>query len=234
MMANLGRRQRYLLGAIAWLSLLGTVSAQPGAGYYPAQWQNSPAAPGPQARNPNPGPSDTPDGRDLRPVAAWQRAAAADRLNPPGVQHSLAHLPAVTRLDSDVAWRQRLQADAAQAGGPAPGFPRDAPPPVEGPRRVADRKPLLVEPNSVFYDRLPFEELNSERYGWDFGPVQPVLSTGSFFADLAVAPLYWLRDPLRTGECSAGQCLPGDPVPYLLYFPCRDCFRLTVAGPARH
>jgi hypothetical protein len=77
----------------------------------------------------------------------------------------------------------------------------------------------VVEPNYVCYDRLYFEEKNSERYGWDLGFVQPFVSAGGFYWDFISLPYHMFTHPCRKYECSAGYCLPGDPVPYLLYPP---------------
>jgi hypothetical protein len=73
------------------------------------------------------------------------------------------------------------------------------------------------EPNYVNYGRLMFEEVNAERYGWDLGLFGVLVSSGYFFKDLALLPYHRFTDPLRWMESSAGQCLPGDPVPYKLY-----------------
>ena len=77
----------------------------------------------------------------------------------------------------------------------------------------------LAEPNYVVYRRLYFEEKNAERYGWDLGPIQPVVSTLYFLKDLALFPCNFASDPCRRFETNAGQCQPGDPVPYLCYPP---------------
>jgi hypothetical protein len=77
----------------------------------------------------------------------------------------------------------------------------------------------IAEPNYVVYRRLYFEELNSERYGWDLGPAQPVVSTLYFFKDVLLLPHNFASYPCRRFETSAGYCLPGDPVPYILYPP---------------
>ncbi len=77
----------------------------------------------------------------------------------------------------------------------------------------------VVEPHYVCYNRLLFEEKNSERYGWDLGPIQPFVSAGAFFWDVATLPYHLGTAPCRKYECSAGYCLPGDPVPYLIYPP---------------
>jgi hypothetical protein len=78
---------------------------------------------------------------------------------------------------------------------------------------------LAVEPNYVNYGRLYFEEKNSERYGWELGPLQPVVSAGWFFKDVLALPYKMGTDPCRTYESNRGYCLPGDPVPLLLYPP---------------
>jgi hypothetical protein len=87
--------------------------------------------------------------------------------------------------------------------------------------------PMLeyAEPNYVCYGRLLFEQKSVERYGWDFGIVAPVASAGAFFIDMAMLPYNVATAPCRCYECSAGQCLPGDPVPLLLYPP-----ELSVTG----
>lgn len=78
---------------------------------------------------------------------------------------------------------------------------------------------VLAEPSYVVYRRLYFEEKNAERYGWDLGPIQPLVSTGYFFRDLALLPHNLASYPCRRFDTNAGQCRPGDPVPYILYPP---------------
>ncbi len=77
----------------------------------------------------------------------------------------------------------------------------------------------LIEPPYVCYRRLYFEQINSERYGWDLGLGHPVLSAGIFFFDVALLPYHVFTEPLRRYECNAGYFLPGDPVPLMLYPP---------------
>ena len=74
-----------------------------------------------------------------------------------------------------------------------------------------------VEPGYVCHERLYFEEPNSERYGWEIGPLQPFVSTGYFVWDLAKLPYNIGTRPCQRFEANAGYCLPGDPVPYLIY-----------------
>lgn len=75
----------------------------------------------------------------------------------------------------------------------------------------------LVEPNYLVHGRLLFHEKNSERYGWDLGPIQPFVSAGFFLGDMALLPYHLATDPFRRWESNAGYGLPGDPVPYMLY-----------------
>jgi hypothetical protein len=80
-------------------------------------------------------------------------------------------------------------------------------------------KPLqeTVEPPYLSYNRLYFEQINAERYGWDLGVIHPLLSAGIFYFDVATLPFHLGSQPCRCYESDAGYCLPGDPVPLLLY-----------------
>jgi hypothetical protein len=78
---------------------------------------------------------------------------------------------------------------------------------------------IYAEPNYVNYGRLYFEDKNSERYGWDLGVLQPLVSTLYFYKDTLLLPHNAVSYPHRRYETSAGQCLPGDPVPYIIYPP---------------
>jgi hypothetical protein len=181
-----------------------------------------PAAPPPRVASLT---SDT--SYNLNPVAYQQRSpqqrAAPDEtleypieLEPPGPQKLFG------RLDSEAALMERMR-QAARERVPAERieFPVE---PVVGGRgpfvqRTFPQATMFAEPNYVCYSRLFFEEKNSERYGWDLGPVQPIVSTAAFYKDLIFLPYHMFTNPCRWYECSAGYCLPGDPVPYLCYPP---------------
>ncbi|MGL4423933.1 MAG: hypothetical protein ACRCZF_24985, partial [Gemmataceae bacterium] len=85
---------------------------------------------------------------------------------------------------------------------------------------------IKLEPNYIVHRRLYFEEKNSERYGWDIGPAQPVFSAVYFYKDV----LFWPHN-LASGlwkeryDTDAGKCLAGSPVPYYMYPP-----GFTVSG----
>ncbi len=78
---------------------------------------------------------------------------------------------------------------------------------------------LLAEPSFVNYNRLYFNEINAERYGWDLGVIQPAVSTLYFIKDFVTLPYHVATRPCHRFESSAGKCMPGDPVPYIIYPP---------------
>jgi len=83
---------------------------------------------------------------------------------------------------------------------------------------------LVVEPNYVAYQKLYFQQNNFERYGWDLGPVQPLVCATAFLYDLVTVPITFGARPCER-EANTGYPLPGDPVPLLLYPP-----EITVTG----
>jgi hypothetical protein len=84
---------------------------------------------------------------------------------------------------------------------------------------------IYAEPNFVMHHRLYFEEKNVERFGWELGILQPIVSTAAFYKDVIFLPHNFGSFPHRRYDSSAGKCLPGDTVPYLLYPP-----ELTITG----
>lgn len=89
-----------------------------------------------------------------------------------------------------------------------------------------------LEPGYVVHRRLYFEELNTERYGWDLGFIQPVVSTLHFYKDGLLFPARAATNLFERYDASAGKCLPGSPVPYYLYPPGVDLFGATVGAGA--
>ena len=70
---------------------------------------------------------------------------------------------------------------------------------------------------------LYFEDLSAERYGHHFGCVQPIVSYGKFFVDLAMLPYNVCLDPPYSIQYDLGLYRPGDEVPHLIYLPRWDC-----------
>lgn len=82
-----------------------------------------------------------------------------------------------------------------------------------------DPQEEVVEPYYTAYRRLYFEQINAERYGWDFGYLHPLIALGTFYFDFATLPFQLIAEPCRCYEYNSGYCLPGSPVPLLLYPP---------------
>jgi len=138
-------------------------------------------------------------------------------------------LPGPERLFERYSERQvfeRIRMDARQRpGAPAVHFPEERPvtrEPYAG--RRWPQTVSTVEPSYVCHGRLLFEQRNFERYGWDLGVLDPLVTAGAFYYDLALLPYHYWTDPCQRWDCSAGKCLPGDPVPLRFY---REKFSLT-------
>jgi hypothetical protein len=172
------------------------------------------------AQQPPPGSAPPPD----QPRGTTEEQAEYQiQLTPPGPER-------LFRLESEVAFQERMRQEARQRPtleritfpdepvlSTEPYVARSFPPAQE-----------YVEPLFVCYNRLYFEDPNTERYGWDMGFIQPVVSTGEFLWDLVALPYHLGTEPCRKFECSAGYCLPGDPVPFLLYPPEFSAIGLTL------
>lgn len=137
-------------------------------------------------------------------------------LTPPSLER-------LARLDSDAKLQERIRQETRTRNrNEEVVFPES---PILSRERYVGRKglwpqrQLVVEPGFVCYGKLFFEDKNTERYGWELGNFQTVLSPLKFFADTALFPLKWGADPCCPKDCSYGHCLPGDPVPFLLYPP---------------
>jgi hypothetical protein len=221
------------LAAVALLLLAGTASAQQPTGTmpYPA-WNPSatavplsaPPAPlpasldGPATNKPMPRPAEFVPTSSIQRTQMVQAAPykpddIPDLLiptEPPGLER-LRQLNSEAQLFE--RWRQELRARREPATFPdEPILAREAYLGRSWPQRTC-----TAEPNYVSYERLFFEEKNSERYGWDLGPISPIVSTAYFFKDVALFPYHAMTEPCRRFDSSAGQCLPGDPVAYKLY-----------------
>ncbi|MCS6850162.1 MAG: hypothetical protein NZ700_03210 [Gemmataceae bacterium] len=136
------------------------------------------------------------------------------QLEPPGLQR-------VMRLESEAALLERLRQEARQRPIPEriefPVEPIVSTETYQG--RYFPPAVKLVEPAYLCYNRLYFEQLNAERYGWDLGAIHPFLAAGRFYTDVITWPYRFATAPCRQYECNAGYCLPGDPVPFMIYPP---------------
>lgn len=114
---------------------------------------------------------------------------------------------------------------------PQPGKPGDA----YVTKAVRENYPpgrALLEPAYVVHRKLYFEEKNAERFGWDAGIVQPVISSAYFYKDILLWPSKLASYPCERYDTSAGKCLPGYPVPYYIYPEEISLFGATVGAAA--
>jgi hypothetical protein len=152
-----------------------------------------------------------------------EEATEGGLLLPPTLQLTLPGPQRLFRLESEAAVIERIRQEAREGRTPTL---IEFPEPYPSEKRVAAFLPRqwpqtveLVQPCYVYHGRLAFEQINSERYGWSVGVLQPLVSTAHFYADVALLPYHYAEDPCRYGDSSAGKCLPGDPVPLYLYPP---------------
>jgi hypothetical protein len=124
------------------------------------------------------------------------------------------------RVESEEALRRRMIEEARRAKAQEPLFPPAAAPQAPFTGRFWGHAVAYAEPSYVCYGRLYFEQINAERYGWDLGPLHALVSLGKFYWDVATLPYKLGTDPCRCYECSNyGYCLPGSPVPLMIYPP---------------
>ncbi len=165
---------------------------------------------------------------DMRAADTGDQGEYSVQLEPPGPQR-------LFRLESERSLQERMRQEALQRPNPERiNFPEE--PDVSGGRpwqlRAFAPSHEVVEPCYLCYGKLFFEERNSERFGWDLGWIQPFVSAANFYKDVALLAYHWGSDPCGCSDCDSGYCLPGDPVPYVLYPPGLSVKGLVAEGAA--
>jgi hypothetical protein len=142
-----------------------------------------------------------------------QTAPYTIELEPPSI------LRVAISVQSDAHLQERIRQENRERRMPERIiFPAD---PVISNDTYAGRKwyPMRLEvaPYYVCYEKLHFEQINAERYGWDTGVFSPLVSGLMFLYDFVTFPYHLAMEPCRCIDYNTGLCLPGDPVPALLY-----------------
>jgi hypothetical protein len=118
------------------------------------------------------------------------------------------------RLESVTSYLQRQQLKKRiQLNNPEYGMPAETP--ITGthqPRSFAPTEAIAF-PSYVVYHPLYFQQINAERYGWELGVFQPVVSTAQFYADVLLLPYKTAANPPWTCDANVGYNLPGNPEP---------------------
>jgi hypothetical protein len=166
-------------------------------------------------------------GTPAGPVGKGERGFAEEypefsiQLEVPGIQR-------LFRLESEAALQERMRQEFKNKGERIT-FPDE---PILSKEPYTPRQWVTrirqVEPNYLMYGRLHFEQPNSERFGWEVPLFQPAIATAQFFFDVAMLPYHIGTRPLQCYDSNAGYCLPGDPVPLLLYPPEWSATGLTL------
>jgi hypothetical protein len=97
-----------------------------------------------------------------------------------------------------------------------------APPAEPMPERAFAPMVAYYAARESWHYPLYFEDLSLERYGHDFGCVQPLASYSKFLTDLALVPYNMCLDPPLCVQYDLGLYRPGDDVPHLIYLPRPD------------
>jgi hypothetical protein len=137
------------------------------------------------------------------------------QLEPPGPERLFGHLESEAHL-----FERIRQEDRGQTPIDIAVFPQE--PVLSRTPYYGRRWPALhetAEANYLCYQRLLYEQKNFERGGWDLGAITPIVSALDFYKDFVLMPYHGFTDVCRCYECNTGYCLPGDPVPLVLYPP---------------
>jgi hypothetical protein len=153
------------------------------------------------------------------------RAALKEKKDP----NEIAELEKViAALEKTLLELQSIKDPLTELSYRFPPLPVISPPGVAYQSKTSTYEPrkAILEPSYVVHRRLYFEEKNSERIGWDFGPAQTLVSSVYFWKDVLSLP-HNVASGCVYGfwDTSAGKCLPGSPSPYYLYPP-----GLTLTG----
>jgi hypothetical protein len=168
--------------------------------------QQQPQPPVPPVGEPLPG--------GIRPPEPWEQPAPYTiQLEPPSIYR------VAISVESDAQLQERIRQENRERKVPErvvfPNDPVISTETYQGRRFYPTR--LEVAPYYVCHGRLYFQQINFERYGWDLGTFAPLVSGLKFLYDFVTFPYQLATEPCRRFDYNTGWCLPGDPVPLLLY-----------------
>jgi hypothetical protein len=150
----------------------------------------------------------------LRALEPWEQPAPYTiQLEPPSIYR------VAISVESDAQLQERIRQENRERKIPErvvfPNDPVISTETYQGRRFYPTR--MEVAPYYLCHGRLYFQQINFERYGWDLGAFSPLFSGIAFLYDFVTWPYHLATEPCRRFEYNNGWCLPGDPVPLLLY-----------------
>lgn len=122
---------------------------------------------------------------------------------------------ALHRVDSEATKFERFRQQRKKAGNMDWGFPDEDVIRIKTTMTKRDFPPTqaIERASYVVYQPLYFQQINAERYGWDLGIFQPVVSAGQFYGDVLLFPYKFAANPPWHCDTNVGYALPGDPEP---------------------
>jgi hypothetical protein len=150
----------------------------------------------------------------IRTPEPWEQPAPYTiQLEPPSIYR------VAISVESDAQLQERIRQENRERKIPErvvfPNDPVISTETYQGRRFYPTR--MEVAPYYVCHGRLYFQQINFERYGWGLGTFGPLISGLAFLYDFVTWPYHLATEPCRRFEYNNGWCLPGDPVPLLLY-----------------
>jgi hypothetical protein len=138
------------------------------------------------------------------------------------IQLDVPSMERVLRLENDAALFERIRQEFRTRNERAV-FPQaeqlDQEVKATQAARQIPPQTAYVQPSFVVYNPLYFEDLNTERYGWELGVLQPLASACRFYKDLIMLPYNSAVLPPWCCDANSGYYHVGEPVPYICYTP---------------
>jgi hypothetical protein len=119
------------------------------------------------------------------------------------------------RVESEAAIAERTRQKWKNEGKSNQDFPSEDTMQIKTTlqRRKFNEMMATVQASYVVHQPLYFQQINHERYGWELGVFQPVVSTAQFYGDVLLFPYKFAANPPWHCDANLGYALPGDPEP---------------------
>ena len=119
------------------------------------------------------------------------------------------------RVDSEATLAERARQRRKNEGKSEIDFPEEENIRIKASleKRKFDQMKATVVASYVVHQPLYFQQINNERYGWELGIFQPLVSTAQFYGDVLLFPYKFAAMPPWHCDANVGYALPGDPEP---------------------
>ncbi len=114
------------------------------------------------------------------------------------------------RAESDASFLERIRQQKAANKDPFE-FPAEEPIKTALTPRSFPPATAIQFPSYVVYQPTYFQQINAERYGWELGVFQPLISTAQFYGDVLLLPYKVSAQPPSCCDSNVGYIQSGDP-----------------------